>query len=65
MKQLVIEIDPSTGELKAEAFGFKGRNCEETVRKLIGGLGGSSKGKHKAEYHQCNTSSRSTRTLEH
>lgn len=34
MKEIEIEIDEKTGEIKVETLGFKGKECEEVLEKL-------------------------------
>ncbi len=34
MKEIDIEIDEKTGEIKVETLGFKGKECEDVLEKL-------------------------------
>lgn len=49
-KKIVFKITPS-GEIKSEAFGFKGKGCLESTEKLLSGLGKTKKTEKKDEYY--------------
>jgi hypothetical protein len=50
MKQIIITVDDG-GSMSVEAFGFKGKSCEQTTQKLIAELGKVKQQKKKPEYY--------------
>lgn len=54
MKQVTIEID-TDGNIKVEAAGFKGADCEKATKALEEALGKTSDRKKKAEFFQAGT----------
>lgn len=37
--EIVITIDPKTGQVESEAHGFKGSDCSVVMDKVLNGLG--------------------------
>jgi hypothetical protein len=58
MKRTIEVIIGPTGEIKIDAVGFKGADCEAATRFLEEALGVVAKKVKKTEYHQTNTSVR-------
>ena len=52
MKRTIEVIITTTGEIKIDAIGFKGLNCEKATKFLEEALGMVSQKTKKPEYHQ-------------
>jgi hypothetical protein len=50
-KEITIIISPDGGQVKMDAAGFEGSMCEETITKLIEGIGTMSSSDRKPEYY--------------
>lgn len=62
MKEVVVDITGS-GEVKIDAIGFKGRDCEEVTKAITRALGGDVKSdKKKPEYNERRSEQRKVRT---
>lgn len=53
-KEIVIEIGPD-GQIKMEAHGFKGADCDEEPKAMAGAIGKIISTKHNGEFFQKKT----------
>lgn len=53
-KEIVLKFNKKTGEVKIEAFGFKGNSCEKATEFLEKALGQVTDFTHKAEWLETN-----------
>lgn len=51
MKTIIIEINPD-GEIKIDAHGYKGADCEKATKALEEALGTTTKRAKKADWYQ-------------
>lgn len=49
-REIKIKIDRD-GKIEAEAEGFRGQACEQTINELLIGFADTEKSKHKDEYY--------------
>ena len=53
-QEIKFVVSPDGSEVEAEALGFKGKACEETLQPLLARIGGSPTDKKKPEYNLTN-----------
>lgn len=51
-KEIIIEIDLTTGDQTAEASGYFGKGCDAVLKAIGDGVGSTEKITHKTEYNK-------------